>query len=196
MATAPYPSYSAIAHRLEKLLPEAKPVNCQTFRMVNPRFSKDEDIISGLGSHRASGRWHLLRLFRCMYLSKQPETALREVLAAIRRKGLPPAKALPQTIVCVDIDITKALDLTDGTIRQRARIGLHRIKTTTWWQDNYDGREAFTQAIGRAAAELGYEGIIAPSAGDQPHGVNFIIFPGRLQSKSKLTVISSIIPKK
>ena len=97
-------------------------VSQHLFRMVNPNFCKDIDITNDEGGMWASGRWNNKGLFNCTYTSCSPETALAESLAGVRRKNLPDEKALPRTLVCIDLHATKALDLTDGNIRQRCRI--------------------------------------------------------------------------
>lgn len=160
--------------------------------MINPEFFTDADILDGVGGLRADGRWNLKGRFRCSYASQTPETAMQEVLVATRRKGLPDEKALPRTLVGLDLDVQRALDLTDGTTRLRCRIGRERILKETWWIENQKGREAFTQAAGRAAMAAGFEVILVPSAADAPRGVNAVVFPENLRKGSRWTVLTPL----
>ncbi len=195
MSIAEHPDYAAIENRLRALHSTTVKLNEHVFRMVNPRYTKDADIISGKGGFRAVGRWNLRGKFHCMYASMTPETALLESLARVRRNHLPDEKALPKTLVCVSVRVRKALDLTDGQVRQRLGVSEKRMADEVQWlTDNYHNRESITQAIGRAAAALAFEALIIPSAADTPHGVNVVVFPENLLASSRLTVITSVKP--
>jgi RES domain-containing protein len=65
------------------------PFNALLFRFIDPQFSAAEDIISGEGSHWASGRWNLKGAMRVAYTATEPETALAECLAHARYYNLP-----------------------------------------------------------------------------------------------------------
>jgi len=58
-----------------------------------------------------------------------------------------------------------------------------------WRKEVAAGREPITQSIGRAAFEIGLEGIIVPSAAD-PNGHNLLIFPGNRQPGSEFQVLN------
>ena len=114
-------------------------------------------------------------------------------MSRVRRDCLPDEKALPKTLVCIDLRASSVLDLTDGKIRQRLRVSIDTMTDeTAWKKENYHNRESLTQAIGRAVFTAGFEALIAPSAADQPHGQNLIIFPENLHSKSSFTVVTPI----
>jgi len=61
--------------------------------------------------------------------------------------------------------------------------------STDWREERANGREALTQAIGRATYEAGYEGLLVPSAAI-PNGVNLVVFPENLVGKSILRYIN------
>ncbi|MBN1557572.1 MAG: RES family NAD+ phosphorylase [Lentisphaerae bacterium] len=165
------------------------------FRMVNPRFTRDADIVGGKGGRVSVGRWNLRGSFHCTYTSRTPETALLESLARVRREHLPDEKALPKTLVCIAVRVSRALDLTDGEVRQRLGVSKARMTDEQQWRsDHYHNRESITQAIGRAAATLGYEALTSLSAADKPHGVNVVVFPKNLLSGSLLEVVTPICP--
>jgi len=192
MTTSLHPHFPRFENLFRKLLPDASEVSRHLFRMVNPKFCKDTDIINGEGGRRASGRWNIKGLFCCTYASFTPETALEESLAATRRKNLPDEKALPRTLVCIDLHATKALDLTDGKIRQRCRVSMQQMRYEQWWIENLHNREAVTQALGRAAFQAGFEAMLVPSSTDTHHRTNVIIFPELLLKGSYLDVLTPI----
>ena len=192
MPLAEHPEYPRILARLRRELARAAPFQAHVFRMIKPEFSSSADILDGAGGLRADGRWNVKGLFRCSYVSQTPETAMQEVLIDPRRKGLPDEKALPRTLVCLDLAVQRTLDLTDGAARLRCRIGRKRILKETWWIENQNGREAFTQAAGRAARTAGFEAILVPSAADSPRGVNAVVFPENLRKGSRWTVLTPI----
>lgn len=160
--------------------------------MINPKFSSEADILSGEGGLRADGRWNVKGRFRCSYTSQKTETAMQEALISTRRKGLPDERALPRTLVSLNLDVQKVLDLTNGKIRLRCRIGRDRIIEEEWWIENQNGKEAWTQAVGRAAKNAGFEVILSPSAADKPHGVNVTVFTENLLSGSQWGVLTPI----
>jgi RES domain-containing protein len=165
------------------------------FRMVNPRFTRDADIVGGKGGLVSVGRWNVRGRFHCTYTSRTPETALLESLARVRREHVPDEKALPKTLVCIAVRASRALDLTNGQVRQRLGVSKARmIEERQWLSDHYHNRESITQAIGRAAAMLGYEALISLSAADKPHGVNVVVFPKNLLAGSLLDVVTPIHP--
>jgi len=195
MAITEHSDYAAIESRLRALLPVAVSINEHVFRMVNPRFTRDADIVGGKGGRVAVGRWNLRGRFHCTYTSRTPETALLESLARVRREHVPDEKALPKTLVCIGVRVSRALDLTDGNIRQRLGVSKTRMTDEQQWRsDYYHDRESITQAIGRAAATLGYEALISLSAADKPHGVNMVVFPKNLLASSLLDVVTPIHP--
>ena len=187
-----HPNYGKIENRVRNLFSHALPVSCSAYRMTKPRYHRTRDIVSGLGGFGSNGRWCLKNHFHCSYLSYSPETALEEVLAASRRKNLPDTKALPRVLVCVGVRLQRVLHLTDGQLRQHCRVSQKLMLEEQWWRRNYLGHEATTQALGRAVASAGFEGIVVPSAADRPHGVNLVVFTGNLLSGSSLDVDTPI----
>jgi len=195
VSIAEHPNYAAIENRMRALRSTTVKLDQHVFRMVNPRYTKDADIVSGKGGFRAVGRWNVRGKFHCMYASKTPETSLLESLARVRLDHLPDERALPKTLVCVAVRVRAALDLTDGQVRQRLAVSRERmIDEAQWRADNYHNRESITQAIGRAAAALAFEALVTPSAADTPHGVNVVVFPENLLSGSRLRVVTSVKP--
>jgi len=196
MTITPHADYPAIRARLDRLVPKAISVQKHVYRMINPHYCKTAAVLNGIGGMRADGRWNIKSRFHCTYTSCSPETALAEVLNASRRKGLPDETALPRVLVCLAVNVRKALDLTDSSVRRNARIGHQRMMDEPWWIENQAGREAWTQAIGRAAAGIGFEAIITPSAADPATGVNVIVFPENLDRTSHWALVTPVPGKK
>lgn len=192
MKLQPHPEYAALLRRINLIQHHACAINLHLFRMVKPRYCSDKDIINGMGGKKSSGRWNIRGDFHCTYASKAAETALKESLSSIRKKNLPDEKALPRTLVCIRLKASKALDLTDGTIRQHLRVSHKRmINTDQWTTDNYNDQQSLTQALGRAAFQVGFEAIIVPSAADST-GTNLVIFPDNLLRSSQLEVVTPV----
>jgi RES domain-containing protein len=96
---------------------------------------------------------------------------------------------MPRTFVAIAVNLQAVLDLRDGRVRQRLQVSLDRILTVDWRKEVRAGREPITQSIGRAASQVGLEGLIVPSA-VEPKGHNLLVIPANLQSSSKLAVLN------
>lgn len=176
-----HPEYDALSRRLKNLPKGSSSPFCgDLFRFVTPIHSTIKDIQNGLGGLKASGRWHLKGNYPCLYTATTPETALQEALAQKRYHNLPDYQSLPRVLVGLKAKLLHLIDLTNGKIRQRLRISESKIAECDWRDENrFENRESITQALGRAIHNQGYEGIIAPSSADQPHGVCLILFPSK-----------------
>lgn len=101
-----------------------------------------------------------------------------------------PEYAMPRVFVSLRVHVQRILPLTDGHTRAVLRVS-HRRLTEEHWQDEQDcGREALTQAIGRIARDLGFEGLLVPAA--QGAGQNLVVFPDRLLPGSRLETINAV----
>jgi RES domain-containing protein len=167
------------------LRPLAAPWQGTVFRSVRPKYWASEDFLTGEASKRHGGRWNAPSSFRVVYLSLSLDTALEEVKGWSRAYGVPPEAALPRVLAAIEADLKETLDLTDGAIRRRLRVSFERMTGEDWRAANERGREALTQAIGRAAFEAELEALLVPSAQD-PDGGNLLVFPDKLLSRSTL----------
>jgi RES domain-containing protein len=96
---------------------------------------------------------------------------------------------MPRTTVSVRVRVKRVLDLTDGRIRSALRVSERRMLDEPWREEQKAGREAMTQALGRVAFELGWEGLLAPSAARRC-GINLVILPFNLSRQSSLEIIN------
>lgn len=177
---APHPEFARLRAALERLSREAAPFAGVVFRSVSPRFAEDPDILGGVGAQRCGGRWNPPQVMPAVYASLTPEAALAETTESLRRAGIPPEFALPRVFVALRVRLPRVLHLTDGALRRRLRVSRRRMVQTNWRREQDAGREALTQALGRAAFVVGLEGLVVPSAATR-RGENLVAFPGRLR---------------
>jgi RES domain-containing protein len=158
------------------------------FRSVTPRYAASADLISGLGSKKHGGRWNPPQSFRAVYGAGTPELAVAESLAHSRRFGIADADAMPRVLRSIDVRLLRAGDLTDGLVRRRLRATLADLVEEPWFERNGAGREALTQAVGRAAYQAGLDGLIAPSSQSRS-GFVLVVFPDLLKPGARCAAI-------
>ena len=78
------------------------------------------------------------------------------------------------------IDLRKLREILDSPT-------IEELLGEDWEKLNSSGVETLAQAVGRAIHDLGYEGLIAPSAKDR-RGRNLIWFPDQLLSESRISI--------
>jgi RES domain-containing protein len=183
------PTSDQLKKRLARLLPSAVAYAMTVFRSSTPKYANEADLLTGEGSRLKGGRWNPIGI-AAVYASLTPETAMAEALAHYRYYGVPLRDSMPRTFVAIAVNLQAILDLRDGTVRQRLQVSRDRILTVDWRKEVQAGREPITQAIGRAASEVGLEGLIVPSAADTK-GKNVLIFPTNLQPGSNVTVLNA-----
>jgi RES domain-containing protein len=186
MPLRPHPDHARSEAAARRLLPYSISWSGETYRYVKEQYAGKDDVVSGLGSQRAGGRWNAPGTFPAVYGSLEPETALKEMLTQAARYGIPFAALLPRVLIAVTASLSQVLDLTDAKIRRRLRVSRQRMQAERWWERQDAGEEALTQAIGRAAHVIGFEGLLVPCAADA-RAVNLVVFPRNLTSESRLT---------
>lgn len=173
--------------RLTRLLPSATEFLGVGYRSGTPKYATEADLLTGEGSRREGGRWNPVGIAG-VYASLTPETAMAETLAHNRYYGIPIEDAMPRTFVAMESKLQAVLDFRSGHVRQRLQVSLERILTVDWRREVLAGREPITQTIGRAAYEVGLEGLIVPAAAD-PNGHNLLVFPEKLRRGSEISVL-------
>ena len=96
---------------------------------------------------------------------------------------------MPRVTVSVRVRLDRVLDLTEGPTRSSLRASARRMLDEPWRQEQAAGREALTRALGRLAHELGWEGLLVPSAARRG-GVKLILFPDNLARGSTLEIVN------
>lgn len=183
----PEPTLSQLRIRANRLAEARTPLNITVYRSATPAYANESDILTGEGSRRTGGRWNPVGI-AVVYASFSPETAMAETLAHARYYGLPVEDAMPKTFVAIEVKLGAILDLREGSIRQRLRLSARRILDIDWRKEWHEGREPITRQFGRVVHELGWEGIVVPSAADR-EGLNLLIFPDNLAPESSLRVL-------
>lgn len=169
-----------------RLRDEATAIDATVYRSSTPRYANEDDLLTGEGSRREGGRWDPKGI-AVVYASLGPETALAETLAHARYYGLPVEDTMPRTFVAIEVRLQTILDLRQGPIRRRLRVSADRILRVDWRNELHLGRRPITQAIGQAASQAGWEGLLVPSAADRL-GSNLLVFPGNLLTGSQIRV--------
>lgn len=175
--------------RLTNFVDNQEALFTTAFRSSTPKYAKETDLLTGIGSQLYGGRWNPPGL-ATVYASLTPETAMAESLAHHRYYGLPISAALPRTFVALEIKIQSIVDFRLGWIRKKLGVSFQRMVSLDWRAESKKKKSPLTQILGQAGAECGFEGLIVPSAAD-PHGYNLVLFPHNLKAISKIAVINS-----
>jgi len=94
---------------------------------------------------------------------------------------------MPLTLRAIRSRLTRVSDLTNGAIRVAIRVAEDRMVSAEWEGENAAGREALTQAVGRAAFGAGYEGMLVPSTAAR-QSYNVVVFVESLEEESMLAL--------
>ena len=166
------------------------PLSGTYFRAAGPRHTTAKDIVSGIGASKAGGRWNpIANSMKVVYLSDEPETALREANEHYRYYGLPLSDGLPKVVVAVQVDLERILDFTDRSFVKTIPEALDSILLEDWRAIMSRGAEATSQTLGWAVFAAGFQGMLVPSKA-APAGVNLLVFPDALGKKTKLVVLN------
>ena len=186
---SPHSDFDRLLAVVLRLKTDAVSWQGHAYRVVGPRYLSPADIISGIGAMKGGGRWNPVGLFRTVYASLTPEAATAEALAHNRHYGIPDYQQLPRVLVSLEVSLAQVLDLTDAHVRRRVKTSLVRMMAEDWRAAQDAGQEALTQAIGRAAFEAGYEGMLVPSRSVRS-AVNIALFVEQLKPTSRLDVLN------
>lgn len=175
---------------MNRLVADKRLVSWQgdVYRLAHPKYASPNDFISGAGAKLNGGRWNPPCGPRTLYASSSPELATKESFALARKLGFAPRDLLPRVIRAIHVRVSRLVDTTDGDIRRSLMVSKQRMLDADWRKANARGKEALTQAIGRAAAEAGLEGLVVASAEGQGE-TNLVLFPNNLRSRSRVDVV-------
>ncbi|MFG0244194.1 MAG: RES family NAD+ phosphorylase [Phycisphaerales bacterium JB054] len=186
---SPHSEYDRVAAAAQRLFDTGHGVRFRetVFRAARPECSELPDLISGNGSKLTGSRWNAPDTIRVLHASDSPESAVGEALATYRHFGVPVPSDLHLVVRGIDVDARQFLDLRHGEIRQAIRVSEDRLLATVWEEENAAGREAISQAVGRAASAAGFCGLIAPSAA-VPDATNTAVFVDCLGSMGRIVL--------
>ena len=185
-ALRPHPQYAKVAAVLSVASARATPLRGTYFRFMTPKFAKTANAVSGVGGFLGSGRWNPAGCFNLLNASETGDVAFAEVLSTARYYRLPIKDTFPKVVTTLDVDLQFLLDLTDRALLRALGTSGPALTGCDFRAENRSGREAITQAIGRAAFAAGFEALLVPSA--QTTGArNLVAFPQNLQPGSVVT---------
>lgn len=102
-------------------------------------------------------------------LSVTQETAIKESGANFTYYNFAPSDVRPKILVGVRLKLRKVIDLTNlEGVGQQPWLRLDELLAEDWRNVNDAGHESQSRALGRAAHDLGAEGLLVPSASDIP----------------------------
>lgn len=174
-----HPRSSELAEGLRRLASRANAWRGLFYRTSSPRWASSGDLVSGEGSRRFGGRWNPPGI-RTVYGSSSPELSLSEALAATRTLGIPDERVLPRVTVAGHARLASVLRL-DARVRRSLHLSRGELLEPDW---RAGASELPSQALGRLAHALGFEGLLVPSAAGP--GDNLVVFPDNLRARSRL----------
>jgi RES domain-containing protein len=179
-----------LSNAVKRLLPFAISWSGVGYRSCSPKYANATDILTGVGSQKAGGRYNPLGSFPAVYLSIEPETAFAESFAHIRYYGFELQVALPRTFVAVQLKLQRLLDLTNNVMLKRLKLSRRMLLLHDWRKAQDSGQEAVTQTLGKLAHDIGFEGMVVPSSAAKD-GKNIIYFPNALHAGSSAILLNA-----
>jgi RES domain-containing protein len=102
-----HPGSDRLRHAIERCASRAIQWSGVVYRSASPRYANKHDILTGVGSRTAGGRWNPPKSFPTVYSSLDPHTALDEVLDHFRYYEFPIESAMPRVSVSVRVRLAK-----------------------------------------------------------------------------------------
>lgn len=190
MTFRPHPRSSALLKWLRRTTHAVHVLEGEYYRVAGPRHTTGSEIVSGTGAFIAGGRWNPVGEMKAVYLSRKPETAMKEALEHFRYHGLPISTGLPKVVVAVAVRINRLLDLTAQDSTAALPIPMPDLLAEDWRALMASRMESGSQAVGWAAFTAGIQGLMVPSKPD-PTGLNLVVFPENLDRDSRLEVLNA-----
>ena len=181
--------YQRILRKLKESKGIENPWKGFLYRSSAMEYANKADFMSGEGSFKNGGRYNAVGSFKAVYGSLSDHTALEEAKAHAVYYNFPGHTVFPLVLAALDVSLQKILDLTSRETRDRIRIAKNIILDCDWRSEQDKGREAATQAVGRAAFVAGFEGILVPSAADR-RGKCLVFFPEKLLKGSNISYVN------
>ena len=183
MAVDELPEVQELFALLEQCLPRAVEFESTIVRSVGTRYANEDDFLSGVGASKSGGRWNPPGL-NAVYGSLDVITATHECYQNFKDYGFGGQSIRPRVIAGANVRLHQVLNLTNPKVRRIIGFTLAELLDEDWDAIQEQGQESWTQAIGRGCSQLGFEGILVPSARHRPHGINLVYYPDRLQKGS------------
>lgn len=186
----PHPAFERLRKRIAESSELLRPWQGVAYRVTTLDYPSPKSILLGQGSFLHGGRWNARGSFRAVYGSTVDTVAVAESRATADYARIPLPFATPRLLVAIELALQPVLDLTRASIRERLGITSDELRAEDWRKVQEEGRESFTQAIGRALFSNGGEGLLVPSA-RVAEGLNVVYFPENHGSASRVRVLES-----
>ncbi len=165
----------------------------KAFREAEIEFGRPDLQLDGGGAWNHGGRFNVPGT-PAVYTALDPVTATAEAVGNAREYGWPDAAVAgptdwPYLRVTMGFDLQRVLDLREAGTRRRLGVTLAMLDEP-WRRFRGRNLESLTQAIGRAAHQLGYEAILFNSA-RWKEGMNLVYFPSNKLEESVAKVLNA-----
>jgi RES domain-containing protein len=186
-----HPLSSALAERLARCGDHYQSWTGVAYRSASVKYANRDDLLTGHGAQHYGARWNPPGSTATIYASVEIETAVAEALAHHRYYEMHIANALPRVLVAIHVELHKVINLVDVKIRRMLGTTRRELLAEDWRAVNNRRQESVTQTIGRLAAMMGCDGLMAPSAAHSG-GVNLAIFPDNVAGeRGRLRIINA-----
>lgn len=159
------------------------------YRNVPLTYANPSGFIFTKTTRDSGGRYNYKGEFDALYLSRDPHTCIEESVRATVTAGFDLATRFPRGIAAFKVHLKKVLDLTDPKVRRS--LGVSKtvlIRIDEWKKYQYRNKRALTQKIGKYALEIGFEGLLVPSA--VCDGVNLVVLPDNVHPPSEFSLLN------
>jgi RES domain-containing protein len=190
MNCRPHPAFEKLRKQIAESSQLLRPWQGVAYRVTTLDYPSPKSILLGQGSLLHGGRWNAIGSFRAVYGSTADTVAVAESRATADYANIPLPFATPRLLVAIELALQAVLDLTRASIRERLGITSNELRAEDWRKVQEEGRESFTQVIGRAVFSNKGEGLLVPSA-RVPAGVNVVYFPESRDAASRVQVLDS-----
>jgi RES domain-containing protein len=189
MNVKPNPRYEVFLAELKKTKRRFCKWHNIAYRAAPLEFARLAKLLDGNGSLKLGGRWSAAGTFRAVNLSTTQETAVKEGSANFTYYNFALSDLSPKVLVGVQFKLGKVLDLTNPHgIQAQPWLRLTELLAEDWRKVNDSGHESQSQALGRAAHDVGAEALLVASA-RVPGGVNLLYFPESVLGPGKVAVL-------
>jgi RES domain-containing protein len=159
------------------------------FRAAPLEYARLTRLLDGKGSLKMGGRWSAPGTFRAVNLSTTQEVAVKECNANFTYYNFALADTKPKVLVAVRLKLGRVIDLTTPRgIRMQPWVRLQELLAEDWRKVNDSGHESLSQALGRAAHDIGAEALLAPSSRVSA-GTNLVFFPESVLGPGKVEIL-------
>ena len=190
MKVAGHIRFEHVRERLRREPQLLQPWSGTAYRVTTLDYPTPKSILLGQGSFLYGGRWNAIGSFRAVYGSTEDTVAVAESRATADYANVPMPFRTPRLLVAIEFSLRTVLNLGSAQVLQRLGFSAEELRTEDWRKVQEQGRESFTQAIGRAVFANAGEGLLVPSARVQT-GVNVVYFPENRRPSSRVHVLES-----